>query len=96
MLKLNKYIKFFRSKTNILVYGVIFENYFIQQLPRNIKASRFGINIAPKIDEIFDYKLNFWKSEEKLFLVMMTFFQKNFPTSMVLNQFFYFNIKKKL
>ena len=49
LLKLNKYIKFFRSKDQHFSLWCNFrKNYFIQQLPRNI-ASRFGINIALKL-----------------------------------------------
>lgn len=76
LLKLDKYIKFFRSNDQHFGSWCKFrKKYFIQQLPRNI-ASRFGINTAPIIDEKFDYKINFWKSEERLFLVMMTLFKK--------------------
>ena len=76
LLKLNKYIKFFRSQDQHFSFWCkIRLNYFVHHLPRNI-ASRLGVNLTPKPSDIFNYKLNFWKSQEALFLGMMTFFQK--------------------
>lgn len=76
LLRLDKYIKFFRTQDQHFSFWRKSRlNYFIHQLPREI-ASRFGVNLAPKPENIFKYKLNFWKSQEALFLGIMTFFQK--------------------
>ena len=76
LIKLSSYKNFFRTQDQHFNFWKQNRlNYFINELPVNF-FSLFGFNLKSKPKNKFEYKLSFWKSQEKLFLSLITFFQK--------------------
>jgi len=49
--------------------------YYIEKLPKKI-LKKFNLNFSENDNQLSEYKLSFWHSEENLFLNLMAFYQK--------------------
>ena len=73
---LNRYKNFFRSHDqHFSIWKKNKFKYFTNVFPREI-ASRLGIKTKLKDSNKLNYKLNFWKAEEILFLGLIAYFSK--------------------